>query len=49
MTTNAVRAQVAAKWQESFVRINRGEPGITGLLSLSDVCVFVYEQRALHL
>ncbi|KAN0087485.1 Cullin homology [Tylopilus felleus] len=35
MASNAVRAQVAAKWQESFARINRAEPGISGLMSFS--------------
>ncbi|KAF8555265.1 hypothetical protein OG21DRAFT_1411185 [Imleria badia] len=35
MASNAVRAQVAAKWQESFARINRTEPGISGLMSFS--------------
>lgn len=37
MASNAVRAQVAAKWQESFNRLNRGEPGISGLLAFSEV------------
>ncbi|KAI9573680.1 hypothetical protein HD554DRAFT_2167242 [Boletus coccyginus] len=35
MASNAVRAQVAAKWQESFARINRADPGISGLMSFS--------------
>jgi hypothetical protein len=35
MATQAVRAQVAAKWQDTFSRMNRGQPGITGLLSMS--------------
>lgn len=39
MASNAVRAQVAAKWQESFARINRAEPGILGLMSFSHVRV----------
>ena len=39
MASNAVRAQVAAKWQESFARINRAEPGISGLMSFSHVRV----------
>ncbi|KDQ62714.1 hypothetical protein JAAARDRAFT_30609 [Jaapia argillacea MUCL 33604] len=36
MATDAVRAQVAAKWQDSFNRLNRGQPGITGLMALSE-------------
>ncbi|KAF8843343.1 hypothetical protein BDN67DRAFT_988510 [Paxillus ammoniavirescens] len=36
MASNAVRAQVAAKWQDSFTRLNRAEPGITGLMSFSE-------------
>ncbi|EIW81206.1 ubiquitin-protein ligase [Coniophora puteana RWD-64-598 SS2] len=36
MATDALRAQVAAKWQESFNRLNRSEPGITGLMSFSE-------------
>lgn len=39
MASDAVRAQVAAKWQESFARINRVEPGISGLMSFSHVRV----------
>ncbi|KAJ8073630.1 hypothetical protein PM082_011908 [Marasmius tenuissimus] len=35
MATDALRTQVAAKWQSSFVRINRNQPGISGLLSFS--------------
>jgi len=35
MATNALRNQVAAKWQEAFTRLNRGEPGISGLLTFS--------------
>ncbi|KAG1843025.1 hypothetical protein DFJ58DRAFT_717883 [Suillus subalutaceus] len=36
MASAAVRAQVAAKWQESFNRLNRNEPGISGLLAFSE-------------
>jgi hypothetical protein len=39
MTTTALRAQVAAKWQESFNRLNKGEPGISGLMIFSQVCL----------
>lgn len=39
MASNAVRAQVAAKWQESFARLNRTEPGILGLMAFSEVRV----------
>ncbi|KAJ7684510.1 hypothetical protein DFH06DRAFT_9398 [Mycena polygramma] len=35
MATAALRSQVAAKWHESFNRLNRSEPGISGLLSFS--------------
>ena len=42
MATDAVRSQVAAKWQESFNRLNGSAPGISGLLSFSEVCVYVF-------
>jgi hypothetical protein len=32
-----VRDQVNAKWQEVFSRLNRDQPGISGLLSVSEV------------
>lgn len=35
MATDALRAQVATKWQESFTRLNQNEPGIVGLLNFS--------------
>ncbi|ESK86927.1 anaphase-promoting complex subunit 2 [Moniliophthora roreri MCA 2997] len=35
MSTDALRSQVAAKWQSAFIRINRDQPGISGLLSFS--------------
>lgn len=35
MVTDALRNQVAAKWQEAFNRLNRGEPGISGLMTFS--------------
>ncbi|KAJ6453076.1 hypothetical protein C8R45DRAFT_1056934 [Mycena sanguinolenta] len=35
MATAALRSQVAAKWHEGFNRLNRSEPGISGLLSFS--------------
>lgn len=37
MATDALRSQVAAKWQDSFTRLNRGQPGITGLMTFSQV------------
>jgi len=37
MATDALRSQVAAKWQESFARLNRGDPGIKGLMAFSEV------------
>ncbi|KAF8816437.1 hypothetical protein BYT27DRAFT_7221469 [Phlegmacium glaucopus] len=36
MATVAVRSQVAAKWQESFNRLNGSAPGISGLLNFSE-------------
>ncbi|KAJ6585555.1 hypothetical protein B0H19DRAFT_424203 [Mycena capillaripes] len=35
MATAALRSQVASKWHDAFNRLNRAEPGITGLLSFS--------------
>ncbi|KAF5376816.1 hypothetical protein D9757_008906 [Collybiopsis confluens] len=35
MATDALRAQVASKWQESFTRLNQNEPGLVGLLNFS--------------
>ncbi|KAF8917802.1 hypothetical protein CPB85DRAFT_1373962 [Mucidula mucida] len=35
MATDALRSQVAAKWQDAFARLNRDEPGISGLMSFS--------------
>ncbi|KAJ7075818.1 hypothetical protein B0H15DRAFT_1007314 [Mycena belliarum] len=35
MASAALRSQVAAKWQEGFARLNRTEPGISGLISFS--------------
>lgn len=43
MVSNAVRAQVAAKWQESFTRLNRSEPGISGLMAFSDAWTLATE------
>ena len=37
MATEALRAQVAAKWQESFNRMNKGNSGISGLMTFSQV------------
>ncbi|KAF8157822.1 hypothetical protein B0H34DRAFT_656905 [Crassisporium funariophilum] len=36
MVTEALRSQVAAKWQESFNRLNGNAPGISGLMSFSE-------------
>ena len=36
MASDALRHQVAAKWQESFSRLNRNEQGISGLIAFSD-------------
>ncbi|KAG1742334.1 uncharacterized protein EDB91DRAFT_1128723 [Suillus paluster] len=43
MASAAVRAQVAAKWQESFNRLNRSEPGISGLLAFSEAWTLAIE------
>ena len=37
MATSALCAQTAEKWQQAFTRLNRNEPGISGLLSFSEV------------
>ncbi|KIM39184.1 hypothetical protein M413DRAFT_415749 [Hebeloma cylindrosporum] len=36
MATNALMSQVAAKWQDSFHRLNGEAPGISGLMSFSE-------------
>ena len=47
MATEAVpsRSQVAAKWQESFNRLNESVPGISGFLSFSEVCCILLERK----
>ena len=37
MASKALSDQVAAKWQDSFNRLNRGQPGISGLMGFSRV------------
>jgi hypothetical protein len=37
MASKALTDQVAAKWQDSFNRLNRGAPGISGLMGFSKV------------
>jgi hypothetical protein len=37
MTSEALRNQVAAKWQDAFNRLNRGAQGISGLMEFSNV------------
>jgi len=37
MASKALTDQVAAKWQDSFNRLNRGAPGISGLIGFSRV------------
>ena len=37
MASKALTDQVAAKWQDSFNRLNRGSPGISGLMGFSRV------------
>lgn len=39
MATSALRSQVGTKWQEAFNRLNRGQPGISGLLTFSQVLI----------
>ncbi|KAF4617681.1 hypothetical protein D9613_006296 [Agrocybe pediades] len=36
MATDALKSQVAAKWQESFHRLNADAPGIVGLMQFSE-------------
>ncbi|KAH9950660.1 hypothetical protein B0H21DRAFT_722720 [Amylocystis lapponica] len=36
MATDLLRQQLATKWNNSFARLNRGQPGILGLLSFSE-------------
>ncbi|PPQ79767.1 hypothetical protein CVT25_003320 [Psilocybe cyanescens] len=36
MATDALRSQVATKWQESFHRLNSDAPGISGLMNFSE-------------
>jgi len=36
MASDALRHQVAARWQESFSRLNRNERGISGLVTFSE-------------
>ncbi|KII90894.1 hypothetical protein PLICRDRAFT_137424 [Plicaturopsis crispa FD-325 SS-3] len=35
MATDALRAQVASKWQDAFTKLNRDQPGISGLMTFS--------------
>ena len=46
MATDAVRSQVAAKWQYAFSRLNRGEPGISGLVAFSQVGALITMRSA---
>ncbi|KAI0032569.1 ubiquitin-protein ligase [Vararia minispora EC-137] len=36
MASAALRNQVATKWQDAFNRLNRGQPGISGLMGFSE-------------
>ncbi|KAF7305903.1 Anaphase-promoting complex subunit 2 [Mycena chlorophos] len=36
MATAALRSQVQAKWNEGFARLNRNDPGITGLMTYTE-------------
>ncbi len=44
MATEALRSQVGKKWQDAFARLNHGEPGISGLMTFSQVSVGAYCQ-----
>ncbi|TBU44447.1 hypothetical protein BD309DRAFT_958345 [Dichomitus squalens] len=48
MTNQALYSRISAKWNNSFNRLNRGEPGISGLLSFSQAwrtaTAFLYPQ-----
>ncbi len=37
VASEALRNQIAAKWQDSFNRLNRGAAGISGLMEFSKV------------
>lgn len=41
MATPTLCGQVAEKWQNSFARLNRGEPEISGFISFSEVRLFI--------
>ncbi|THV01862.1 hypothetical protein K435DRAFT_775875 [Dendrothele bispora CBS 962.96] len=36
MASDALRSQVATKWQDAFKRLNNNQPGISGLLTFSE-------------
>lgn len=44
----ALRAQVASKWQEAFTRLNRDQPGISGLMEYSEVRLFAWARRRME-
>jgi hypothetical protein len=46
MATTALRAQVAAKWQEAFNRMNKGGSGISGLMMFSQVRLTLSDRPA---
>ncbi|TFK44239.1 hypothetical protein BDQ12DRAFT_672627 [Crucibulum laeve] len=43
MANDAFSAQVAAKWQEAFQRLNREAPGVSGLISFSQAWNLITE------
>ncbi|KAI0953198.1 hypothetical protein AcW1_007481 [Taiwanofungus camphoratus] len=43
MATDALHRQIAAKWQNSFKRLNHDQPGILGLLSFSEAWTLASE------
>ncbi|KAL4250662.1 Anaphase-promoting complex subunit 2 [Abortiporus biennis] len=43
MASQYVREQVALKWTNGFARLNRGEPGITGLLTFTEAWILARE------
>lgn len=48
MASKALSNQVAAKWQDSFNRLNRAAPGISGLMEFSRVRIPFVNPRPWH-
>ena len=43
----SLEAQINNKWHHSFARLNRGEPGVSGLISFSEVGHSVFPKALL--